>query len=175
LRVLASDVPEQVGAEEGPTQYLERIVRAKLEAVARSSGLAPCAGVLVADTNVVIDDQVLGKPRSVTDAECFIRRLVGRTHLVRTRYAVALAAAPTIAVRSRTVDSRVTMRPAEPEEIRGYARTGEGMDKAGAYAAQGLGAFLVERIDGSHSNVIGLPACEVILDLKAAGLLEQFP
>jgi septum formation protein len=67
------------------------------------------------------------------------------------------------------------MRPASPDEVRRYAETREGLDKAGAYAAQGIGAFLIERIEGSHSNVIGLPVCEVVLDLEATGLLAAFP
>ena len=175
LRVVAANVPEQIHTGERPHEYLERIVQAKLKAVAHSPRLAPCAGILVADTSVIIDDCVLGKPRSVADAERLIGQLVGRTHLVCTRYAIALAATPAHAAKARTVDSRVTMRPAEPEAIHAYARTGEGLDKAGAYAVQGMGAFLVERIDGSHSNVIGLPACEVILDLLGVGLLERFP
>jgi septum formation protein len=67
------------------------------------------------------------------------------------------------------------LRAASANEIARYAATGEGLDKAGAYAAQGLGAFLVERIDGSYSNVVGLPACELVSDLLAAGMLAAFP
>jgi septum formation protein len=78
-------------------------------------------------------------------------------------------------MQTRTVCSSVTLRPADPEEVESYVRTGEGLDKAGAYAVQGIGAFLVQRIEGSHSNVIGLPACELIMDLKSAGLLRRFP
>jgi septum formation protein len=67
------------------------------------------------------------------------------------------------------------MRAATADELARYAATGEGLDKAGAYAVQGIGAFLVERIDGSYTNVVGLPACEVIADLLQVGLLERFP
>jgi septum formation protein len=94
---------------------------------------------------------------------------------VYTRYAIARSPdLATLAV-ARTVESRVTMRAASAEELGRYAATGEGLDKAGAYAVQGIGAFLVERIDGSYSNVVGLPACEVVVDLLRVGLLEQFP
>ena len=82
---------------------------------------------------------------------------------------------PSVPVAVRSVESRVTMRRAGALEISRYARTGEGLDKAGAYAAQGVGAFLIERIEGSYTNVVGLPACEVVLDLCEAGLLTEFP
>jgi septum formation protein len=73
------------------------------------------------------------------------------------------------------VESAVTLRAASPSELEAYALTGEGLDKAGGYAAQGVGAFLVSRIEGSYTNVVGLPACEVVVDLVGAGLLERFP
>jgi septum formation protein len=94
---------------------------------------------------------------------------------VFTRYAVASADAPETRRVCRTVESKVTMRAASREELRRYAATGEGLDKAGAYAVQGIGSFLVERIDGSYSNVVGLPACELVSDLKSLGLLGEFP
>jgi septum formation protein len=76
---------------------------------------------------------------------------------------------------ARTVESDVTIRAAAPAELRAYAETGEGLDKAGAYAAQGIGSFLVERISGSYTNVVGLPTCELVMDLRALGLLVAFP
>ena len=174
-RVLPGDTAEEVFADESPSEYVKRVVCDKLEAVAVRLGAEPLAGVLVADTVVVLDGEVLGKPRDVSEAVRLVGRLVGRTHTVLTRYAIATASAPTLPVRVRTVSSAVTMRPASAQEVAAYARTGEGLDKAGAYAVQGLGSFLIERIEGSYSNVIGLPACEVVLDLRAAGLLERFP
>ena len=175
LLVRPADVSERVEHGESPSGYLARVVREKLAAVASSLDSIPYAGVLVADTIVVIDDEILGKPDSETDAARLVGRLVGRTHEVLTRYAISAAPNPREVVCSRTVSSWVSMRAAEAAEIQGYARTGEGLDKAGAYAVQGIGSFLVERIEGSYSNVIGLPACEVILDLETAGLLERFP
>jgi septum formation protein len=160
---------------EAPLAYLERIVREKLGGSARTLGGGTFSAVLVADTIVVLDDAILGKPRDVDDARALLERLAGRTHVVYTRYAVARAGAPLEPVALRTVESMVTLRAASAKEIEGYARTGEGLDKAGAYAIQGIGAFLVERIEGSYTNVVGLPACEVVRDLLAAGLLERFP
>jgi septum formation protein len=94
---------------------------------------------------------------------------------VFTRYAIAVPSAPGEARVSRSVETLVTMRSATADEIERYAETGEGLDKAGAYAAQGIGTFLIERIQGSYSNVVGLPACEVIRDLVRAGILERYP
>lgn len=173
--VAPADVDETVIAGEAPLAYLERVVGKKLGAVALGPNAPMGSAVLVADTTVVIDGAILGKPSDVTDAQALLARIVGRTHLVYTRYAIARAPEPGVVLAARTVESRVSMRQASSEEIRRYAETGEGLDKAGAYAVQGIGAFLIERIDGSYSNVVGLPACEVIQDLVTTGLLARFP
>jgi len=175
LRVAPANVPETELPNESPLAYLERIVLEKLAGAAGSLAEGPGCAVLVADTIVVLDDDVLGKPSDVRDAERLLGRLAGRTHRVFTRYAIARAEAPLEPVASRTVESSVTLRSASSSEIEGYARTGEGLDKAGAYAIQGVGAFLVARIEGSYTNVVGLPACEVVQDLLDTGLLERFP
>ena len=174
LRVEPADIPEDVLPAEQPLDYVTRIVAAKLAAVAtRSTG--PFSVALVADTVVVIDGDILGKPRDVADAERLLGRIAGRTHTVYTRYALSLPDAPAQIRVARTVATEVSLRAATREELRRYASSGEGLDKAGAYAAQGLGAFLIERIAGSYSNVVGLPACEVVLDLRDLGLLGPFP
>jgi septum formation protein len=183
--VLPADIVEDAEPGERPRPYLVRIASAKLAAVqARlaSAGQLPeapdgVAGILVADTTVVIDDSIVGKPADVAEAVTTLNRLVGRTHTVLTRYLVARVpsapgAAPDV---ERTVETQVTLRAASAEEVLGYARSGEGLDKAGAYAAQGLGAFLVEAVSGSYTNVVGLPVCELVSDLKRAGLLGAFP
>lgn len=174
IRVAPADIPEYVGEREAPLEYVTRIVAEKLAAVG-AHAQPPYAGILVADTVVVIDGDVLNKPLDVPDAERLLRRIAGRTHTVYTRYALSLPNAPTEAKVARTVATEVTLRKASDEELARYAASGEGLDKAGAYAAQGIGAFLIERIAGSYSNVVGLPACEVVLDLKALGLVEHFP
>lgn len=170
IRVAPADVCEDLRAGESPSAYLERVVADKLLAVAERAE-PPFAAILVADTIVVLHDEILGKPSDAADAERLLSRIVGRTHVVLTRYAIKGPEAEL----ARTVESRVSMRAASSDEVARYARTGEGLDKAGAYAAQGIGAFLVERIEGSYTNVIGLPVCEVVLDLRAAGLLGDFP
>ncbi len=175
LRVVAADISETLVPGEGPSEYQARIVLEKLAAVAARLGAEPCAGVLVADTVVVLGDAILGKPRDVEEAARLLGRLVGRAHTVFTRYAIALAGSAAEVAIVRTVESQVFLRAAARDEIARYAATGEGLDKAGAYAAQGIGSFLVERIEGSYTNVVGLPACEVVLDLQAVGLLARFP
>jgi septum formation protein len=174
IRVAAPNVPETELPDEAPLAYLERVVLEKLGGSAAALEGAGSA-VLVADTIVVLGGAVLGKPVDVADARSLLERLAGRTHVVYTRYAIARADAPLVPVVARTVQSSVTLRAASTAELEAYARTGEGLDKAGAYAIQGVGAFLVERIEGSYTNVVGLPACEVVMDLLAARLLERFP
>jgi len=174
--VVKGDVDEERREEERAEAYLERVVRDKLaDVVGRLAERATVPAVIVADTIVVLDEDILGKPRDVTEAAELVSRLAGRSHVVRTRYALSVApelARPWV---ERTVESIVTMRSASTDEVRRYAETGEGLDKAGAYAAQGIGAFLIQRIEGSFSNVVGLPACEIVVDLKASGLLVGFP
>ncbi len=174
-RVVVADIDETSAPGEEPARFLERIVEAKLAAVAAKTGDEHCAGVLVADTIVVVDGAILGKPRDVADAAAMIERLVGRAHVVQTRYAVSVAPELAAVATARTVTSRVVMRAASAREIQGYAASGEGLDKAGAYAVQGLGAFLVERVEGSYTNVVGLPACELVVDLGRVGLLASYP
>jgi septum formation protein len=179
LLVLPADIVEDTEPSETPEAYLERIALGKLEAVAARLEVHPerarAAAVLVADTTVVIDGRILGKPGSVAEAAAMLTELTGRTHRVLTRYLISAPSAASRPSCSRTVESRVTLRAASKAEIERYAATGEGLDKAGAYAAQGIGTFLVERVDGSYSNVVGLPACEVVVDLRSCGLLGDFP
>lgn len=184
--VLPADIVEDVLPGEAPLGYLERIASAKLAAVqARLEREGPpadapagVAGILVADTTVVIDDSIVGKPADVADAVVTLNRLVGRTHTVFTRYLLWACPGPNAAVRppiARTVETKVSLRSASAQEVHAYAASGEGLDKAGAYAAQGLGAFLVEAVSGSYTNVVGLPVCELVSDLLLGRLLEGFP
>jgi septum formation protein len=182
--VLAADIVEDAYPGETPRVYLERIAAAKLDAVwsrLDREGLPPGApqgvsAVLVADTTVVVDGAIVGKPADVAEAAATLSRLVGRSHEVLTRYLLARAERGSGAVLgARTVRTEVSMRAASAAEVEAYARTGEGLDKAGAYAAQGIGTFLVEGVTGSYSNVVGLPACELVSDLSRLGLIGVYP
>lgn len=167
FQVLAADIDESVRAGEAPLAYMERVASEKLEAVRTRVGATAHAAILVADTSVVIDGDILGKPSDVEDAARLFSRIAGRVHSVYTRYAIGT----TSSVVARTIETHVHIRAASAEEIRAYAATGEGLDKAGAYAAQGVGSFFIERVVGSYSNVVGLPACEVLADLRELGLV----
>jgi septum formation protein len=171
FQVLPADIDEAVRPGEAPLGYLERIATEKLAAVRQRLATAPHAAILVADTSVVIDGDVLGKPSDVEDAARLFSRIAGRVHSVYTRYAIGLAGVPGVSV-ARTVETQVHIRAVDGAEIRAYAATGEGLDKAGAYAAQGIGSFFIERVVGSYSNVVGLPACEVLADLRGLGLVS---
>jgi len=173
ITVVSVDVDERVLPGEAPAAYLERIVSDKLGAASlRARGVG---AVLVADTSVILGDRALGKPSDEAEARDMLRSLSGREHEVWTRFALASGADPARAVHAETVRTRVFFRALDDAEIDGYAATGEGLDKAGAYAIQGIGSFAVERIEGSYSNVVGLPACEVVVALRRAGLLGRFP
>src|SRR5262249_45831161 len=140
FQVLAADIDEQHRPGEAPLAYLERIAEDKLAGVRARAGDTPYAAILVADTTVVIDGDVLGKPTDVDDAARLFSRIAGRVHSVYTRYAIGLRGEAPARV-ARTVETQVQIRAADAAEIRAYAATGEGLDKAGAYAAQGIGSF----------------------------------
>lgn len=169
--VRTAGVDETVLSGEKPGAYLERVVAAKLRAVHASAGdlAKTCRAILVADTSVIDGDAILGKPASVDEAAAMIERLAGRAHQVMTRFALG-AMDDGRPLHAETVATRVVFRPLTREQARAYAESGEGLDKAGAYAVQGLGGALVSQIEGSYSNVVGLPACELALALERLGI-----
>ncbi|HEY8153030.1 MAG TPA: nucleoside triphosphate pyrophosphatase [Myxococcota bacterium] len=168
FEVTPSNVPEHARPDETPAQLARRLASEKAGAVARRLGPSPARWVLGADTIVVIDGEVLGKPDDEGHALVLLRRLVGRRHQVVT--GVALVASDTLEERHAVVESSVSMRAADERELRAYIATGESLDKAGAYAAQGGGRRLIEKIEGSETNVIGLPLEETLALLRAAGI-----
>jgi septum formation protein len=173
--VSPAHVDEATRPGEGAEGYLERVALDKLLAAGRLEVAAGAGAVLVADTSVLVDGEILGKPRDDDDARAMIARLAGRGHEVWTRFAVARPGALERAAHAETVRTRVWFRALDAATIDAYVATGEGRDKAGAYAIQGIGSFAVRRIEGSYSNVVGLPACEVIEALARTGLLGRFP
>jgi septum formation protein len=156
-------VPEERVAGEPPVEYACRLAREKAQAVAQQF---PGRFVLGADTIVVVDDEVLEKPRDVKDAARMLRLLSGRGHHVTT--AVSLIN-PKGAVDTRCATTRVYFRKLEQEEIERYIACHEPMDKAGAYAIQGGAGKWTQRVDGEYSNVVGLPLSLVREMLRANG------
>lgn len=175
LLVASASVDETPRPNEPPLDYLGRVTLDKLAAVARLSEASRAGAVLVADTTVILDDRPLGKPADEAEARAMLRALSGRAHRVSTCFALSAGEDPARCVHRETVTSRVVFRALDDDEIAAYAATAEGLDKAGAYAIQGIGAFAVARVEGSYSNVVGLPACEVVSALRATRLLDRFP
>ncbi|HEY6853673.1 MAG TPA: nucleoside triphosphate pyrophosphatase [Gemmatimonadales bacterium] len=159
FRVVAPDVDEARHDGEAPEPYVRRVAHAKAQTVA---GRERRALVLAADTTVVLDGELFAKPADAADAVAMLRRLQGRTHHVLTAVAVAGAGR----VEEALDVSAVTFRALAVADLERYVATGEPLDKAGAYAIQGLGAPLVERVDGDFFGVMGLPL-RLVLDLLA--------
>jgi septum formation protein len=161
--VQAADIDESLAAAESPQSYVVRMARAKACAVRARGVTLP---VLAADTTVVVDGALCGKPHDEAAAIAMLQRLSGRTHQVLT--AVALATAHDCACSLSA--SEVRFRPLLAAECARYWRSGEPRDKAGGYAVQGLAAVFIEHLSGSYSGVMGLPLFETAQLLRAAGI-----
>ena len=165
--VIPADVDETYGAGEVPRAHAERLAREKASVLAAR---APDAVIIAADTIVVVDGDVLGKPRDAEEAARMLRRLAGRTHTVFTAVAVASGAK----ILSGVEEVGVTFRPLDDATITSYVATGEPMDKAGAYGIQGYGAAIVERIDGDYFAVMGLAIGRMLALLRELGFRYDF-
>lgn len=166
FRVVGADVDETVLQGEPPLAYVSRLAQAKAAAGwerSRDTGGAP---VLAADTAVVLDGKILGKPADGNDAIAMLKRLSGRAHEVMTAVALRTAAGLEVKVSHSTV----TFRSIDADEARAYWETGEPADKAGAYAIQGYAAIFIADLKGSYSGVMGLPLFETAALLNAAGV-----
>jgi len=168
FKVIPSSVEEIVINGESPRKNVMRLALAKALDV---SDQAPDVWILGADTIVVIDESILGKPADAEEAGAMLAKLSGRTHEVYTGYALVNSTFPDERI-VRSVVSQVYIRTLTPDEISDYVATGEPMDKAGAYAIQGIGAGIVERLSGSYTNVVGLPVCEVAGDFQRLGIFD---
>jgi septum formation protein len=157
FEVIATDVDERVRGGESPTQYVRRLAAEKSAAVARLKPRAPDAIILGADTTVVVDGDILGKPRDDDAVAAMLRRLSGRWHEVQTGISLRCGAFEVGQVET----TRVLFASLSPADIVWYVENGEGRDKAGAYAIQGLASRFIPRIEGSYSNVVGLPISAV--------------
>jgi septum formation protein len=164
-----SNADESFAPGEKPERHALRLARGKAREVAERF---PDRWVLAADTVVVIGDRVLGKPKDPKEAGKMLRLLSGREHRVITGYCLLRSSG-----RNRKeghITTRVFFKPLTSAEIRWYIATREPFDKAGGYAIQGRGAFMVKRIVGSYTNVVGLPLCEVIEALKEVKAVKIF-
>jgi septum formation protein len=168
---LATDLDEQPLPGEGPADYVRRLAREKaLAGLAAQSGRTD-RPVLAADTTVVLDGQIYGKPAGEPECVAMLMTLGGRSHEVLTAVALAEGAG----LRTALNVSRVTFRALDEQECRRYWATGEPAGKAGAYAVQGLAAVFISRLEGSFSCVMGLPLFETAALLDAAGVRRWQP
>lgn len=168
--VVPSTLAESVRPTEAPADAVRRLAREKARDVARR---AEGRFFLGADTVVVLERRVLGKPRDREDAEAMLARLSGRVHEVMTGFEVYDKEAGRAI--GGVVTTRVEFKPLLPDEIRAYVATGCALDKAGAYAIQGRAAYMIRRVEGSYTNVVGLPLCEVVEALGQLGALSRNP
>jgi septum formation protein len=164
--VIPSGIPEDCLPGETPDNHVLRLAREKALDVAGKAGQRFFIG---ADTVVVCDDEIMGKPQDGADAERMLRKLSGVAHEVITGFAVYdRANNKTIGA---AVKTKVFFKPLSIDEIRAYIDTGCPFDKAGAYAIQGGAAYMIRKIEGSYSNVVGLPLCEVVEALRQLGAI----
>jgi len=166
--VMPADVDEAMDAEDTPEGYVRRIAQTKAEAVATRITGRP---VLAADTVVLVDNAILGKPANPADARRMLRLLSGRGHVVLTGVCLINPHAESGRVQTTTARTTVEVASLTDAEIDWYVASGEPMDKAGAYAIQGLASKFVTAIEGSYSNVVGLPVALVYDLCKREGLL----
>lgn len=166
FRVEVAHVDEDWHSDEDPIAYVERVARAKAETVADRLGRPTGTVILAADTTVDVDGEIFAKPIDDDDARSMLHRMSRRTHRVHT----AVFCWTADGVHATTVTTDVTFARLSDELVEWYVATGEHADKAGAYGMQGAAGALVARIDGSPSNVIGLPLAETVGVLRHCGL-----
>ncbi len=165
FEVRPSNVPEVHQTGEAPEEYVARLSRDKARALAVEH---PEQWVIAADTTVLLGDELLEKPVDAKDAARMLGTIAGQTHIVYT--GVTLENASREYRDTRVAESEVRMLPLSPDEIEWYVATGEPLDKAGAYAVQGIGAMFIESIHGSYTNVVGLPLATLFQMLRRAGI-----
>ena len=165
--IIPSEFDERSVALSSPEAYVRVSAESKAQDIARKY---PDSWIIGADTIVFIDNRILGKPVSVEQARQMLLSLSDKTHRVLTGYCICHKSRQCLF--SEAVSTEVQFKKLTRDEIDWYIRSGEPFDKAGAYAIQGLGTFLVRRINGSYTNVVGLPVCEVLEFLIQNGVVE---
>lgn len=166
FEVIPSTIDESEFPLSDPETYVQVLATAKALDIGRKH---PESWVIGADTIVLINETILGKPRSKNQARAMLQQLSGKTHQVLTGYCICCESRQVLF--SETVSTSVLFKQLSEDEIEWYIGSDEPFDKAGAYAIQGLGTFLVKAINGSYTNVVGLPVCEVIEFLIKQGVM----
>jgi septum formation protein len=167
FKTIPAHVNENYLAGESPRQHVKRLSNDKAIVIAKKY---PEAWVLGSDTIVVIDGLILGKPKNKNQALGMLRKLSGREHNVFTGFTIAHAAARIY--QTKVIQSTVQFKKISPTEMKWYVACDEPYDKAGGYALQGKGAYFIQSIRGSYTNVIGLPLCEILEELKYFGAIN---
>jgi nucleoside triphosphate pyrophosphatase len=165
FEVIPSHIPEVRADGEAPEEYVARLSREKAAEVARAH---PSRWIIAADTTVLLGDQLLEKPVDAADAQRMLAAIAGQTHIVYT--GVTLQNVEHDYRDTRVAESEVRMLSLDARDIEWYVQTGEPLDKAGAYAVQGIGAMFIDSIHGSYTNVVGLPLALLFRMLRKAGL-----
>jgi septum formation protein len=168
FQIIPSDIHEEDYPFTDPKSYARLLAETKALSV---SNRHPDSWVIGADSIVVIDGNVLEKPTSISEARQMIQMLSGNTHEVHTAFAIACK--QNARLFSDVVSTAVSFKPLTEYEIEWYVHTSEPYDKAGGYAIQGLGSFMVKHITGSYTNVVGLPVCEVVDYLYKQGVIKR--
>jgi len=168
FQICAANIDEaSIHYDGDPAAYVQILAEKKAEVIALEN---PDAWTIGADTIVVVDDEVLGKPENRDAAISMLNTLNDRTHSVFTGFSVRKPAEKCSL--TRAVETRVRFKALSRNEISWYANTNEPYDKAGGYGIQGIGAFMIQEITGSYSNVVGLPVCELIQTLAQLKVIQ---
>ncbi len=167
LEILAADIDEESIELSAPVDYVKALSRIKADNIAKSR---PDHWVIGADTIVVVDDVILGKPKSREEAVHMLNSLNNRDHCVFTGFTICCHKRQESITKS--IETNVFFKQLSLGEIQWYTATDEPYDKAGGYGIQGIGAFLVRKINGSYSNVVGLPICEVMETLSSLDIIQ---
>lgn len=166
--IFPADIDEDIKEGESPEEHTLRLAEKKAKTVAQK---VKNGWIIGADTIVFIDNRILGKPSDIHEAKEMLLLLSGRYHKVATAFCFFNAATGENV--KRVVDSRVKIKNLTNKEIEDYLKTGEPLGKAGAYAVQGIGGFMVEKIEGSYTNVVGLPMEELKKVLEETGIVKR--